>query len=225
MFQSRISAADDRLQGPLKLLDRGASALEVRALADHEIEAALPALGQLRAHLFREWPYLYDPQESFERDYLRALGSTEGAALIVALDGQDVVGAATASPLAVQEADLIRPLAGAGWDIPATFYFGESLLLPAYRGRGIGHIFFDLREQQARAAGARHTIFGSVIRPASHPARPSDYSPLDPFWRRRGYRPLVDIRCALLWQDKAAALETPHPMQLWHRDLTEKPLR
>lgn len=226
MFQSRISPPATRSRGSLNLLDRAeaSAALEVRVLDADEIEVALPALGQLRAQLFREWPYLYDPEEGFERTYLRAIGSNGGAALIAALDGDEIVGAATASPLLVQEPDLILPLDAAGWDVRSTFYFGESLLLPAYRGRGVGHIFFDLRERQARIAGARHAIFGSVIRPADHPSRPARYSPLDPFWRRRGYRPLEDIGCKLLWQDISESQETPHAMRLWHRDLGDMPL-
>lgn len=219
MFQSRISPADAR--AAVRLLDpvHGRDGLKVRVLAPREIEDALPALRRLRAELFGQWPYLYEPQDRFERGYLRAFARTEGAVLAVALDGDRIVGVATASPLLAQEPDVITPLATAGWDVRSIFYFGESLLLPDYRGQGVGHIFFDLRERQALAAGARHAIFGSVIRPDDHPRRPVHYSPLDPFWRGRGYRPLDKIDCNLLWQDIGATAETPHPMRLWHRDL------
>ena len=44
----------------------------VRPLLAGEIEAALPALGRLRIAVFREWPYLYEGSEAYERDYVRA---------------------------------------------------------------------------------------------------------------------------------------------------------
>lgn len=222
MFQSPIrSAAILPPRDALALLDRTgiAPAIEVRALAAAEIDAALPVLGRLRAQMFREWPYLYDADPEFERHYLRAIGSTPGATLIVALDGEEIVGAASASPLLVQEDDLVTPFAAAGWDVGSIFYFGESLLLPPYRGRGVGHRFFDLRERQARLAGASHAVFASVERPPCHPGRPPQYAPLDPFWRRRGYRPLENPACTLMWKDTLATAEMPHRMRLWHRVL------
>ena len=35
----------------------------------------------------------------------------------------------------------------------------ESVLLPAWRGRGMGHRFFDLREEHARSLGRRWAAF------------------------------------------------------------------
>ena len=41
-----------------------------------------------------------------------------------------------------------------GIEVARLFYFGESVLLPEYRGQGVGHAFFDHREAQARGVGA-----------------------------------------------------------------------
>jgi hypothetical protein len=45
------------------------------------------------------------------------------------------------------------PFIAAGGNVDHIFYFGESVLLPQFRGMGIGHHFFDEREAAARAAG------------------------------------------------------------------------
>ncbi|HVJ82937.1 MAG TPA: hypothetical protein VNC50_17850, partial [Planctomycetia bacterium] len=50
------------------------------------------------------------------------------AVIVVARDGDRVVGAATAAPLATQDAAWQAPLAAAGFDIGRCFYFGESVL-------------------------------------------------------------------------------------------------
>jgi hypothetical protein len=58
-----------------------------------------------------------------------------------------------------------------------------------------------------------------VIRPESHPARPQDYSPLDPFWTRRGYAPVEGLVTQLAWKEHGEEGETPKPMQYWMRAL------
>jgi GNAT superfamily N-acetyltransferase len=192
-----------------------AMTVTVRPLVAEEIEAALPALGRLRIRVFREWPYLYEGTEAHERDYVRAFARAEHAVLVAAFDDDAIVGAATASPMTAQE-PYIRDLFP---DAARHFYFGESVLLPDYRGRGIGHAFFDHREAQARACGAEIATFCGVVRPDDHPMRPADFRPLDPFWRARGYAPVEGLVSDYHWQDLGESEQSAHPMQFWSRSL------
>lgn len=178
----------------------------------------LPALAELRIAVFRAFPYLYDGDAAYEADYLAAFAAAAGAVIVVARDGDRVVGAATAAPLAAQDAAWQAPLAAAGFDIGRCFYFGESVLLESYRGQGIGHAFFDHREAQARDHGASHAAFCSVIRAADHPARPAGHRPLDAFWRGRGYAPLAGVTASFDWKTVDGADE-PHQLQYWTRTL------
>lgn len=189
--------------------------LTVRSLTANEIEAALPALGSLRIAVFREWPYLYQGSEAYERDYVRAFAAAADAVLVAAFDGETIVGAATASPMAAQDSEVLACFP----DPAGHFYFGESVLLPAYRGRGIGHAFFDHREAHARNCGAKAAAFCGVVRPADHPLRPADFRPLDAFWRARGYAPVPGLVTTFEWKDIDQPEETPHPMQFWTRTL------
>lgn len=105
-------------------------------------------------------------------------------------------------------------------DLNRIYYFGESILLPAWRGRGIGHAFFDRREAKARELGFATTCFCAVVRPSDHPARPADYSPLDPFWRSRGYEPVDGLVGDFAWKDLGEDWERQHPMQFWVKRLS-----
>ena len=96
----------------------------VRPLLAGDIEAALPALGRLRIAVFREWPYLYEGSEAYERDYVRAFAEARDAVLVAAFDGERIVGAATASPMAAQESEVLACFP----DPAGHFYFGESVL-------------------------------------------------------------------------------------------------
>lgn len=198
--------------------------LTVQTLTGPELGAALPALAQLRITVFRDWPYLYDGTLDYEQDYLAKFAAARDAVVVAARDGDRIVGVATASPLR-EHTERFAPLFEAnGFDPDRIFYFGESVLLPAYRGRGLGHAFFDHREARARSHRSSgkpftHTAFCGVVRPLDHPARPADYVPLDAFWTKRGYVKQAGMLGTYSWQDLGEPTETEKPMQFWVRGL------
>jgi GNAT superfamily N-acetyltransferase len=194
--------------------------VDVRSLTDPEERwAAIPALSDLRIRVFRSWPYLYDGSAEYEATYMAEFVREPGSVLVVARDGDAIIGAATASPLEGQKPDIQNPFREQGMDVAQIFYFGESVLLPQYQGQGIGHQFFNAREDAARAAGARKTAFCAVVRPDDHPMRPETPRDLHPFWRARGYAPVPGLTGTLQWQDLGDDFESAHAMQFWMRDL------
>ncbi|MFM5906856.1 MAG: GNAT family N-acetyltransferase [Novosphingobium sp.] len=173
----------------------------------------------LRIRVFAEWPYIYDGDLDYERAYLREFVDAPGSVLVVAKAGAAIVGAAIGSPMLSQKPEFRAPFEARGLATDTLFYFGESVLLPAFRGRGIGHRFFDLREAQARSCGAAACAFAAVNRPADHPRRPPDYQPLDEFWRKRGYAPVNGFVTALEWKDHDDVQPTAKDMQFWMKRL------
>ena len=193
--------------------------ITVRPLTGAALDAALDDVARLRIAVFRAWPYLYDGDLDYERRYLKAYRQSARAVLVGAFDGADLVGAATGTPLADHADDFAAAFANSGLDMATVFYCAESVLLPGYRGRGIGHRFFDLREAHARALGFSQVAFCGVVRPATHPLRPNGYQPLDGFWRKRGYQPLPGVRATFHWKDVDHPFETAKELQFWLRSL------
>ncbi|WP_299689380.1 GNAT family N-acetyltransferase [uncultured Tateyamaria sp.] len=169
--------------------------------------------------VFRDWPYLYDGDINYERAYLQHYQTSPEAIVVVAHVGDWVVGAATATPLLDHAAEFAQALDGTGIDIDRTFYCGESVLLPSYRGRGIGHQFFDQREAHARTLGYHHMCFCSVIRPDDHPLRPANYRPLDGFWDKRGYARVPGAVAQFSWKDIDTGTDSQKRLQFWMRRL------
>ena len=162
----------------------------------------LPALARLQITVFREWPYLYEGSESYEAEYMRTYPDSPRAGVVVAFAGEEPVGASTCLPL-VDESDNVKaPFLAHGIDPARVFYFGESVLLPGLRGKGLGVRFFERREAHARAVSdADFACFCAVERAPDDPRRPPGYVPLNGFWRNRGYRPMPGFACTMHWRE------------------------
>ena len=66
--------------------------IDVRVLTGAALDAALDDVARLRITVFREWPYLYDGDLEYERDYLNAYRKSSDAVLIGAFDGTELIG-------------------------------------------------------------------------------------------------------------------------------------
>lgn len=193
--------------------------MTVRTVTGQDILPYLPDLARLRISVFRDWPYIYDGEVAHEEQYLRTYVHAPGAAIILAeAADQKIVGAATCLPMPAATPNIRQPFIDAGWDVSKIFYFGESVLLKAYRGRGIGVKFFSARE--AQATEFETVTFCSVQRPATHPLRDPDYTPLDSFWAHRGYTKRAELACRMKWRDVNATEETEKTLVFWTRSLT-----
>jgi len=193
-------------------------------LTGSAIRRVLDELAQLRITVFRDFPYCYEGSVAYERSYLETYIQSERALLFAAWDGDRLVGATTALPLTDETAEVQQPFRDAGYDLGSVFYFGESILLPAYRGCGLGHRFFDEREAHARRFGQYTlTCFCAVQRPINHPQRPTDYRPLDEFWTKRGYRQETALQSTFHWPDIGETESTAKTMVYWVKALTPDP--
>lgn len=194
--------------------------LRITVLHGQAILPAVADVAALRIAVFRDWPYLYDGTEAYERSYLQTYAQAPGAAVIVVHDGDRVVGASTCLPLAQASEAVRAPFRNAAEELEDYHYFGESVLLTAYRGQGLGLHFFALREAVARDLGrARFCTFCAVERSANHALRPKNAKPLDGFWQRRGYQQSPDLICAMRWKDIDQAEESEKRLRFWIKRL------
>lgn len=186
-----------------------------------ELTPWLQAVAELRIRVFRDFPYLYDGSLDYEQDYLSTYVETGTAICVLALDGDRVVGASTGLAMSDETDEFRQPLVEAGLDTGSVFYCAESVLLPQYRGHGLYRTFFRAREAHARALGKTESEFCAVQRPDDHPLKPRDYEPLDPVWRRYGYRPMPDIQAIFPWKDIDQPVETDKPLMFYRKVLED----
>ncbi len=194
--------------------------LQVLTLSGKAIEPYINDLARLRITVFREFPYLYDGDLAYEQDYLQTYSQSENSLFVVVLDGEKVVGASTGIPMREADADMQQPfLRSDRFPVEQGFYFGESVLLAVYRGRGLGKRFFLEREAFAKKRKLDFTTFCAVERPENHPLRPSDYRPLDTFWQQQGYTRQPDLVTFYNWKDIDEAEERLKRMVFWTKKI------
>jgi GNAT superfamily N-acetyltransferase len=191
--------------------------LTYRDLIGSEITPYIDRLAELRIEVFREWPYLYEGTMDYERKYLARLAESPHGYVVLAFDGEIVVGASTALPLTDAEDAFQKPFREAGLDPEDYFYFGESVLLPAYRGQGAGVKFFEEREAQAHFLAFPFSCFCAVLRPDDSPAKPADYRSLDGLWTRRGFERRPELRATFSWPDLGETEESEKVLEFWVR--------
>lgn len=197
-----------------------AADLQVRRIAGADLGPWLDAVARLRIAVFRDWPYLYAGDLAYERDYLQAYARSPESVFVLAFDGDEVVGASTGLPLADDTDQFQRPFREAGRAVDDVFYFGESVLLPAYRGLGLGHRFFDEREAHAAALGRfAWTGFCAVDRDPADPRRPAGHRGNEAFWAKRGYVRQPGLTVHLAWQEISEPAPTEKPLTFWLRPL------
>ncbi len=183
------------------------------------IKAILEDLGRLRIAVFREYPYLYDGDLEYEKSYLETYVNSARSCVILLKTGGEIVGATTCLPMRDESPEFQAAFLSAGYDLDDIFYLGESIILPASRGRGAGHEFFRRREDHARQAGPfRYTAFCAVDRPADHPLRPSSYEPLDAFWMRMGYQKRPELKCSLEWKEIGENVASDKLLTFWMKE-------
>lgn len=192
----------------------------IQTLTGSDIGPYVDDLAHLRIEVFRSFPYLYDGTMDYERKYIDTYSNSPHSVFVLARDGDRVVGVATGIPMADETKEFKQPFVDKGYDPETIFYFGESVLLPEYRGQGIGVAFFEYRERYARELGGfTHCCFCAVERPSDHPLRPADYQPLDEFWKNRGYRKEPALNTKYRWKDVGDSRETAKPMTFWLKSL------
>lgn len=185
-----------------------------------EVADILEELASLRIVVFRVFPYLYDGSLEYEKVYLQTYINAERSFVFCVYDDTTLVGATTCIPLTDETPEVKEPFIEAHESIERIFYFGESILLPAYRGLGLGHRFFDEREAHARSFGTfQTTCFCAVERPNNHLLKPADYEPLNAFWKKRGYVQQTHLQSKFEWQDIGEDVPTFKTMNYWSREI------
>ena len=193
---------------------------EITVLRGNEILPFIPAIAQLRIDVFREYPYLYEGDLAYEERYLKMYSLSEHAMIVLAKEGDQVIGAITGVPIVesmdeIKELFLEKKLTTAG-----VYYLGEIVLLKPYRKKKIGFAMYEEFEKTVRKMGSYHQIaLCEIDRSSTDPKRPREYTSLDDFWTKQGYVKHPSLITHFSYLEIGNSEETLHPMVFWTKNL------
>jgi GNAT superfamily N-acetyltransferase len=193
--------------------------LKITRLKGQAILPFVDDLAKLRIEILKSYPYLYVGDMEYEKNYLREYVSCPESVMVLVTDNNQVVGASTAIPLEFEHEAFKKPFIDNDMQLNKIFYLGESVLLPAYRGRNVYRHFFKEREAAAKEYGSEITAFCAVERAPNDTRRPADYIPLDGTWKHFGYTRHPQLRAYYEWQEIGETGVSPKPLIFWIKHL------
>lgn len=190
---------------------------EIHRFKGEEAQKLTIELASLRLKVFSEYPYLYEGNLEYEEKYLETYFKATKSFILMLKDKitNQWIGATTGIWAFEEEESFKAPFISYGMDPKEVFYFGESVLLKEYRGKGLGKIFFEERELFAKTiSDIKYLSFCAVVR-EGHPLKPDNYIPLNNFWIQQGFNEVVGLTTKYEWKDIGEDLSTEKTMQFW----------
>jgi|SRR5579862_3226096 len=194
--------------------------IHVRSFTGPHLKTYLHSIAKLLAEVFREYPYHQETNMEQQIKHIKDAAAHKESIAVLIFDNTTLVGASIGVPLVAESKEIQTPFLEQQLPIQNYYFFSASVLLKPYRGRGIGHHFFDVREAHVlHFKKYSHICFCSPLRPEPDPERPEDFLPLDDFWRKRGYIHHPDMQCHLPWTPVNTQHSETKTMTFWLKHL------
>ncbi len=194
--------------------------IKIRTLHGAGIKTYIPSIVKVRNEVLKEYPYMRVGHVEEDTHYFRSLSQCKDSIAVLIFDGPKIIGVTTGVPLDEQLTALQKPFMEKDLKPSDYYYFGVCTLLKPYRGRGIAHHFFDLREEHVKHLKRFNKIcLSNVVRQKNHQKKPKDYVSLDSFWKKRGYVERKDLMGQIAWRDVEEKAPSPKFLVFWVKEI------
>lgn len=157
----------------------------VEELHGQQITNVADQLAALRMPTFQQYPYYHVSDLPHEQEYFAEFAQNPAAVVAVAYEGEKLIGFSTGIPL-LSDTPLFKAIADkfkqafgiVGLDASEFYYYGDVILIPEYRGKGIASLLYQVREKQAKNHGFNNMCFLTV----------ENYKVLAPMWQHLGFQ-------------------------------------
>jgi GNAT superfamily N-acetyltransferase len=199
--------------------------ITIEIFTGNDSEPYIETVSKLRIEAFKEYPYLYMGELDYERQYMRGYTKDDRAMIAIATCDGKLAGISTGIPLTsdseiVSEAKII--FLNENIDIEDYYYYGELIILPEFKGKGILTKLLSAQDELIRSWGYKHACGLTVVREDNHPLKPAGYKSPYKIGERLGYK-RTNIRTQFDWptiQSDGRVKNEKNILEFWIKDLT-----
>ncbi len=170
--------------------------------------------------MFREYPYLYDGNIEYEKEYLKRYINSQRSCIVLAYSENDIVGVCTCLPLEDELEEIYAPIEQKRFEIKNILYGGEALVLKSYQESGLSRKFEEIcvTHEKKIIPSLTHILVCTVER-GNHYLKPDNYSDISLILNKLNYKKLDGVKCVLSWKDIDKVKEDNKSLSYWIRDL------
>ncbi len=147
-------------------------------------------ISQLRIEIFKEYPYLYKGDLDYEKKYMQGYLTDHQAMIALASINERIVGISTGIPL-ISDSEIVmdakKVFAKDNIDISDYYYYGEMIILPEHRRKGLATQLCCAQNKVIKRWGFKHVCILTVVRGEDHPLKPTNYISQESLWKSLGF--------------------------------------
>lgn len=190
-----------------------------------QVSPHVDEISKFRIKYFREYPYLYDGNMEYEREYFEGFMKDPNALVITASNNNEkIVGVITGLPLK-SDADILKTTEEKFLEIGENpsryFYIGELIVDGQYRDKGVAAALLIAAESFAKSSGFDLITFSMVVREKDHPLKPLGYIGLEAACERNGYKRnhiVIEHHWPTIFAD-GSVKDVNNKMEFWVKEL------
>lgn len=198
--------------------------ISVEIVVGSDIQKYIDYVSALRISTFKDYPYLYKGSLNYEKKYIENYILDNKATLAFAKVNNKIAGISTGIPLA-SNSEIVKDIQVIfhknNIDISRYYYYGETIVLPAYRRQGLTTMLYQKQNELVRNWGFKYTTILTVMREDDDPLKPKGYQKPDEIWKHLGFYK-NGLVCAHNWptiQKSGEVIEAYNKLELWVKNL------
>lgn len=198
--------------------------ITIEIFTGKDSEPYIETVSKLRIEAFKEYPYLYMGELDYERQYMRGYTKDDRAMIAIAKCDGKLAGISTGIPL-ISDSEIVADVKiiflNENIDIGDYYYYGELIILPEFKGKGILKKLLLAQDELIQSWGYKHACGLTVVREDNHPLKPAGYKSPDKIGKRLGYL-RTKLTTQYHWptiQPDGTVKDEKNTLEFWIKDL------
>jgi hypothetical protein len=194
--------------------------INIEVLKGTEVIPYLQKLAELRIDFYRNYPYLYEGNITDEKAYLSMYAKSKDSLLVIAKNGDDIVGAVTGIPMLESKEENKQLFAQKQIPAEHIFYLGELVLSQDYQNNTIQESLY-LQLENAVKELEKYSLLAvcEIERSPDDTKKPVSAFSSEVIWTGRGFTKQPQLYTTDAWKDVGDLEKSDHHLFFWYKAL------